>query len=170
MDLQMPVMGGLEATRAIRQWEAATQARPIPILALTAHAAGDGAGKSLAAGCTEHLTKPIKRATLLEAVERNISGKIRITPPDGIESLVPAYLADLRRHMNEILAGGDSTDCKLARRLGHQLKGEGESYGFPEITRTGAAVELAALAEDGDEIRTQILALSSYLDRVEIVV
>jgi len=170
MDLQMPVMGGLEATRAIRQWEAATQARPIPILALTAHAAGDGAGKSLAAGCTEHLTKPIKRATLLEAVERNISGKIRITPPDGIESLVLAYLADLRRHMNEILAGGDSTDCKLARRLGHQLKGEGESYGFPEITRTGAAVELAALAEDGDEIRTQILALSSYLDRVEIVV
>ena len=42
MDLQMPVMDGLEATRAIRQWEAETHARPIPILALTAHAAGGG--------------------------------------------------------------------------------------------------------------------------------
>ena len=43
-------------------------------------------------------------------------------------------------------------------------------YGFPEITRAGAAVELAAKASDPDEIRNQILALASYLDRVEIVV
>jgi len=170
MDLQMPVMDGLEATRVIRQWEAATRARPIPILALTAHAAGDGAGKSLEAGCTEHLTKPIKRATLLEAIARNISGKIRITPTEGIEDLVPAYLASVRRDMNEILGGADSKGCELARRLGHQFKGEGESYGFPEIARTGAALELAALADDGDEIRSQILALATYLDRVEIVV
>jgi PAS domain S-box-containing protein len=170
MDLQMPVMDGLEATRVIRRWEAKSEVRPIPILALTAHAAGDGAGRSMEAGCTEHLTKPIKKATLLEAIARHIGGKIRITPPAGIESLVPAYLANLRRDMNEILAGGDSTDCKLARRLGHQFKGEGESYGFPEITRTGAAVELAAMAADEDEIRSQLLALFTYLDRVEIVV
>jgi PAS domain S-box-containing protein len=170
MDLQMPVMGGLEATRIIRQWEAATQVRPIPILALTAHAAGDGAGRSLEAGCTEHLTKPIKRATLLEAIARNLSGKIRITPSEGVEDLVPAYLASVRRGMNEILAGADSKGCEVALRVGHQFKGEGESYGFPEITRTGAAVELAAIADDGDEIRNQILALSTYLDRVEIVV
>ncbi len=170
MDLQMPVMDGLEATRAIRQWEAKTNARPIPVIALTAHAVGDGAGRSLEAGCTEHLTKPIKKATLLEAISRHTSGKIRITPPEGIESLIPAYLANLRRELNKILSGGDSTDCKLALRLGHQFKGEGESYGFPEITRTGAAVELAAMAADEDEIRNQIGALSTYLDRVEIVV
>jgi CheY-like chemotaxis protein len=74
MDLQMPVMDGLEATRAIRHWEAKTHASPLPILALTAHAADEGFGRSLEAGCTEHLTKPIKRATLLEAISRHISG------------------------------------------------------------------------------------------------
>ena len=58
----------------------------------------------------------------------------------------------------------------MPRRLGHQFKGSGEGYGFPEITRAGAAVELAAKAADQDEIRSQILALSTYLDRVEIVV
>ena len=170
MDLQMPVMDGLEATRAIRQWEAKTHARPMPILALTAHAAGEGVGRSLEAGCNEHLTKPIKKATLLEAISRHISGKIRITPPEGIEGLVPNYLASVRRDMDEILAGVDSNDCKIARRLGHQFKGSGEGYGFPEITRTGAAVELAAIAANEDEIRSQILALAAYLDRVEIVV
>ena len=46
--------------------------------------------------------------------------------------------------MDEILAGVDSKDCNVARRVGHQFKGSGEGYGFPEITRTGAAVELAA--------------------------
>jgi hypothetical protein len=59
---------------------------------------------------------------------------------------------------------------ELARRLGHQFKGEGAGYGFPEITQTGTAVELAAIADDADEIRNQILALSVYLHRVEIVV
>ncbi len=169
MDLQMPVMDGLEATRAIRHWEASTGARPTPILALTAHAAGEGVGISLEAGCNEHLTKPIKRVTLLDAISRHMQGKIHVTPPEGVEELVPHYLASVRREMSEILAGLDLNDCKIAHRLGHQFKGSGEGYGFPEITRTGAAVELAATAADEDEIRRQILALAAFLDRVEIV-
>ena len=170
MDLQMPVMDGLEATRAIRHWEEKTHAPPMPILALTAHAADEGVGRSLEAGCTEHLTKPIKKSTLLEAIARNISGKIRITPPEGIEELVPSYLASVRGDMKKILAGVDASDCTVAGRLGHQLKGTGQGYGFPEITRTGAAVELAARTANEGEIRKQILALARYLDRVEVVV
>ncbi len=170
MDLQMPVMGGLEATRAIRQWEAETCAHPVPILALTAHALEEGVGSSLEAGCNEHLTKPIKKATLLEAIARQIGGKIRVTPPAGIEELVPNYLATIRRGMDEILVGIDSNDCTIAGRVGHQFKGSGEGYGFPEITQAGAALELAATDADDDEIRSQILALAAYLDRVEIVV
>jgi hypothetical protein len=71
--------------------------------------------------------------------------------------------------MGEILEGLDLNDCTIAHRLGHQLKGSGEGYGFPEITRAGAAVELAAATTDEDEIRRQILALAAFLDRVEIV-
>jgi len=84
--------------------------------------------------------------------------------------LVPNYLMTVRRDMDEILACVDSQDCKVACRLGHELKGSGEGYGFPEITRTGAAVELAALNADGDEIRSQILALANYLDQVQVAV
>jgi hypothetical protein len=80
MDLQMPVMDGLAATRAIRQSEAKTRRYPVPILALTAHATREEMGKSLEAGCSEHLTKPIKQATLLDAISRHLNGKNRIAP------------------------------------------------------------------------------------------
>ena len=65
MDLQMPVLDGHGATRAIREWEEKQSLKPTPIIALSAHAVREEMDKSLAAGCTAHLTKPIKKATLL---------------------------------------------------------------------------------------------------------
>jgi len=68
MDMQMPVMDGLQATAAIRQWEHEQQRRPTPIVALTANAFKEESDKSLAAGCTAHVTKPLKKKTLLATV------------------------------------------------------------------------------------------------------
>ena len=68
MDMQMPVMDGLEATAAIRRWEGEHQRKPTPIVALTANAFKEEADKSLAAGCTAHVTKPIKKQMLLTTI------------------------------------------------------------------------------------------------------
>ncbi|GAB6041879.1 response regulator [Endothiovibrio diazotrophicus] len=68
MDIQMPVMDGHEATRAIRAWEREQGRAPTPIVALTAHAMREDEEKSLAAGCDGHLTKPIRKAKLMEAI------------------------------------------------------------------------------------------------------
>jgi CheY-like chemotaxis protein len=92
MDLQMPVMDGFEATRAIRRWEAETQSPPIPILALTAHTRAEHAHTSQEAGCTEHLTKPIERTALLAAIFRHLHGEGRVSPPPGIDGRPPSYL------------------------------------------------------------------------------
>ena len=97
MDLQMPVMGGLEATRAIRDWEAKNHLPPIPILAVTAHATSDGAAKSLEAGCSEHLTKPIKKGALLDAISRHLDRRLGITPPSGVEGSALMFLATVRK-------------------------------------------------------------------------
>jgi signal transduction histidine kinase/DNA-binding response OmpR family regulator len=74
MDVQMPVMDGHEATRAIRDFERASGRKPIPIIALTAHAVKEDMDKSLAAGCTAHLTKPIKKQVLLAALVEHLGG------------------------------------------------------------------------------------------------
>jgi len=73
MDVQMPVMDGHSATRAIRMREKHGQSFPIPILALTAHALKEEIEKSLQAGCSGHLTKPITKATLLAAISQYAS-------------------------------------------------------------------------------------------------
>lgn len=74
MDMQMPVMDGLDATAAIRHWEREQLRKPTPIIALTANAFTEEANHSLAAGCTAHMTKPIKRQTLL-AIIAQCAGK-----------------------------------------------------------------------------------------------
>ena len=68
MDVQMPVMDGYAATKAIRKWESEKGAKLTPIIALTAHALKEDAQKSIDAGCTAHITKPVKKAVLMEAI------------------------------------------------------------------------------------------------------
>ena len=68
MDMQMPVMDGYTATRAIRKWEHEHSVKATPIIALTAYALKEEIQKSLDAGCTAHLTKPIKKAVLMETI------------------------------------------------------------------------------------------------------
>ncbi|MBF0194467.1 MAG: GAF domain-containing protein [Magnetococcales bacterium] len=69
MDIQMPVMDGLEATRQIRAWEKEEGYARTPILALTAHAMEGDTELSLAAGCDIHITKPISKHMLLDYIE-----------------------------------------------------------------------------------------------------
>ncbi|MEK6640448.1 MAG: response regulator [Nitrospirota bacterium] len=68
MDMQMPVMNGYEATRAIRAWEQEHHLFPIQVIALTAQALKEDGVKIFDAGCDAHLTKPIKKHTLLEVL------------------------------------------------------------------------------------------------------
>ncbi len=68
MDIQMPIMDGLQATTAIRHWEREHQRKPTPIIALTGNAFIEDILKSQEAGCTAHLTKPIKKKALLEVI------------------------------------------------------------------------------------------------------
>ena len=75
MDVQMPVMDGLEATRRIRSGENPL-GRIIPILAMTANAFLEDMQKSREAGMDEHLSKPVDIAALKQTVKR-----FRFTPP-----------------------------------------------------------------------------------------
>ena len=85
MDIQMPVMDGLEATRRIRSGENPL-GRTIPILAMTANAFLEDMQKSKEAGMDEHLSKPVDISALEQVVKR-----FRVTPPPKINSGIQRF-------------------------------------------------------------------------------
>ena len=72
MDIEMPIMDGYSATRAIRAMEKETGSRRIPIIALTASVLTDALKKARDAGCDAYVAKPVKKATLVAAVDKAI--------------------------------------------------------------------------------------------------
>ncbi len=69
MDMQMPVMDGLAATRALRQREAARgETEPLPVIMLSANALAEHRHEAEAAGADRHLAKPVTAAALLNAI------------------------------------------------------------------------------------------------------
>ena len=90
MDVQMPVMDGLEATRRIRNGENPL-GRTIPILAMTANAFLEDMQKSKEAGMDEHLSKPVDISALEQTVKR-----FRVTPPPKINSGISRFRRQLK--------------------------------------------------------------------------
>ena len=75
MDVSMPVMGGIEATMAIREREQSLNLEPIPIVALTAHAMLGDKEKCLQAGMNAYVSKPIRRVELVSTLNQLLSQK-----------------------------------------------------------------------------------------------
>jgi PAS domain S-box-containing protein len=181
MDIQMPVMDGLTATRAIRAIERTRGVPATPIIALTANAGPQDVERSRDAGCNDHLSKPISKHVLLSLIEEyrtrlKRSGAaaadhlqpIMIETPAGLEEIVPGYLAARREELLAMTALLAASDFKSLAVLGHNLKGSGTSYGFPDLTRIGMALEQSANQTDSGALGAQLIDLSDYLSRVEL--
>ena len=164
MDAEMPVLDGYSATREIRALAAT------PVFLLTAHAFREARQRSLEAGCTEHLTKPIKKAALLAAIDKfvPISDRIQVAVEDWLKPVVGGYLEKRRGDIRKLRDALDHGDFEAIRTLGHQMSGTGGGYGFEPITKIGSVLEDAALAGDSARIRAGIEDLEHYLSAVQV--
>ena len=70
VDLNMPVLDGFSAIASMRAWERTQRVSPTPIVALTGRAMVEDRVRSIEAGCNGHLTKPLRRAVLMEAISQ----------------------------------------------------------------------------------------------------
>ncbi|OPX22954.1 MAG: hypothetical protein B1H02_05515 [Candidatus Latescibacteria bacterium 4484_107] len=157
MDVQMPIMGGFEATEAIRKKENGTGAH-IPIVAMTANAMKGEREKCLEAGMDDYVAKPINAKELYATIERMMDG--RPQPPAGLEpaggsdnprevarldlstvidavdgdkellkELAESFVEDSTGQLEELRESLELGDAEQIGRKAHRLKGAVGNFG-----------------------------------------
>lgn len=89
MDVSMPEMNGYEATRRIREGETLAQQPPVPILALTANATPKDREKCLQSGMTDFLSKPVRKAVVLQKIEEYLAAKVSMNGHQKSDANLP---------------------------------------------------------------------------------
>ncbi|KXB31625.1 hypothetical protein AT959_04475 [Dechloromonas denitrificans] len=189
MDIQMPVMDGLTATRLIR---AKPHLQALPVIAMTAHATSEDQEQTRLAGMNEHLVKPIVPQLLYAALSRWLppSATEDATAPDSVRPAVkvpcPAlpgidqnnglalhmhrpdlYLRSLHAFRHDfsdidqrIREELDSANMMEARRLAHSLKSVAGSLGAGALSEAARALEQALAGEQ------PLSAVTALVDRL----
>ena len=75
MDMQMPILDGLSATRALREEERKRGLRPVPVIALTASARPEDIRNSASAGCNGQISKPVSKQKLVQTLQEYLEAK-----------------------------------------------------------------------------------------------
>lgn len=92
-----------------------------------------------------------------------------LQPPTELpQALVSQYLQNCRSDLAQLKAALAVGDYETARRLGHQMKGTGQPYGFPGLTQIGRAIEWAASKRPAPELGSRIERLQVCLNRIEL--
>jgi CheY-like chemotaxis protein len=175
MDVQMPGMDGYEATRRIRGL--GTPVATTPIVALTAFAQPSDRDKAIAAGMTDHVSKPIRVDELDAAIERNAAPGGSVSPrpageldraaldelldavgPEAFGRLIASFVQDASGALGDLRAAG-SEPARL-RRAAHRLAGLFGQFGATDAADAAVAVERAG----DDEVRARAEILVSAGD------
>jgi CheY-like chemotaxis protein len=194
MDLQMPEMDGLTATRLLR---AEPHLQRLPIIAMTAHALAEEVQSCLDAGMNDHVAKPIDPGTFFATIARWTRVREQPVPEVSTKATAQENKIDLpeiehvdvatglarvagnQRLYRELLtqfvakqaAAGEkirraleSEDRQQAERLAHSLKGAAGNLGITEIFHSAGNVE-RAIRESHSEIQNLLKELTSAMDR-----
>lgn len=164
MDMQMPVMDGLEATRAIRR--SSGRGRNVPIIAMTANAFAADREACRKAGMNGFLPKPVERDDLLSVLttlpegkvptarpvpvgdagqgepfnRRRIDALLRGLGPEDTAFLLDSFANDVAGLLADLSSALERGDTELAKRSLHTLKGASANVGFDDLSQQAAAL------------------------------
>jgi CheY-like chemotaxis protein/anti-sigma regulatory factor (Ser/Thr protein kinase) len=174
MDVQMPEMDGLEATRQIREYEAgrhAAKGHRTRIIAMTANATVNDKELCLKAGMDDYVAKPVRpealqralvksrvvgpdtdvddgrRLQTIAAAERAIHDLCEALEPEGVIEMAESFLKDVPQMIATLNRSADAGELKELERAAHSLKGAASIFSWNELSTRALLVE--DLAEAG---------------------
>lgn len=176
MDLHMPTMNGIEATRAIRHFEKDEGRIPTPIVALTADVMRDTFDAVYQAGMDDYLTKPFEDKKLHEilgkylpsycqlsqapATETSVSPTIddpyfdaesllkRVrNKPERARLLLDSYRGEQEGFLRKLAAAASDGDCETLAQHAHALKGVSANLGLMQLSHIAADIEASAIQQ-----------------------
>jgi two-component system sensor histidine kinase/response regulator len=177
MDVQMPELDGLQATRLIREHERET-GRHVPVIAMTAHALKGDRERCLDVGMDEYVAKPVRERQLLTALRNVLGDDVPPPPPEEpaaefpaatadvidwnaalkicagdralLRDLVQAFLEEHPRRIDEIRRAIDSADWELLHRAAHTIKGSMRYFGASAVFDRAFGLEQLAARQSLD--------------------
>jgi PAS domain S-box-containing protein len=194
MDIQMPVMGGVEATKLIRQME--NQGSRVPIVAMTAHNLPGDQQRFLAYGMDGYLSKPIRFEALKQELKRVLSQPIHlaslinsIEPEplaslnerffdldaalvlvdgsyDELRTLAALFINNAPRRLLEIESALRRFDSEQLVHLAYQLKGESENFGYPRVSILSGQLADLVQKQRMSELKPLLSILSSEVEHL----
>jgi signal transduction histidine kinase/FixJ family two-component response regulator len=150
MDIQMPVMDGIEAIKLLKNIGCGS-----PIIALTANAMSHEIKSYLTAGFDDFLSKPIETAIFYNKITKYLATKkSKITDKSNdfdLTALTKSYQNSLINVVNKLKKAQSNNDWHTLEKICHQIKGAAPSFGFKKIGEYATIIESAATAKDKEK-------------------
>ena len=196
MDVEMPEMDGLDATRMIREQEQTSHRRHLPIVAMTAQAMKGDKERCLSAGMDGYVSKPIRSDTLVqvirEVMEQSAVQSSATAEPDPVpnssgkdvtldwdkamsavagdrellEQVIETLVAECPGMMDSIRQSFQERDAATLRRAAHTLKGGLRIFGETSAGRLAQDIESLADKEDFQSVASKVDVLAEEMQGV----
>jgi len=184
MDIQMPEMDGVEATRLIRALSPPKS--DVPIFAMTAHAMTGLREEYLAAGMNDYISKPFQPALLLEKLElvaggmepkdklrlngrtqenfeilnlENLEGLEAVSPADKVTAFISLYLNSVEGHLIQINVCAEALDFEGVAQQAHVLVSTAGNLGAMKTSALARDLEHACADRDEETLKPLVLQL-----------
>lgn len=195
MDVEMPVMSGLEATRTIRDREREMGMDETPLIILSAHAFGEQRKQCYEAGCNDLLVKPIRKNDLVNAIGSMFSPDKKAKNPDDnhrkkdaqtadsgepfapsnkvvidamFEDLLDGFFDYFNESLESMARAVEESNFEDLYRLGHGLKGSSRNYEFYKLGDIFFEIEKAAADKNMDDAVFYLTQARDFLNHVEV--
>jgi two-component system sensor histidine kinase/response regulator len=184
MDVQMPEMDGLEATRQIRKAEEKAAGpsglRHIPIIAMTAHAMQGDREKCLQAGMNDYLSKSVSPQALMEALDKCLPNPVQLPifdkadmmarlmdDEDLARTVAGGFLEDIPKQIEVLKGYLEASDAASAERQAHSIKGASANVGGQALRAVAFEMEKAGKAGDLESIRARMAELETQFAQLK---